>query len=147
MKHWRNINEHKSTAERVLFLSSLYLHQFSNLRYFQSVCFQVFLQQIYRKNTKGFRAITNTRQENNYKENSAVQMKMNKSKINKSKINQKVVLNLAVVTLASPQMKRALEGPLRSVEPKFRVTCCECKILDSSSARGWGSLARDYIPS
>ena len=50
-------------------------------------------------------------------------------KINKSKINKKVGSNLAVVTLASPQMKRVLEGPLRSVDPKFRVTCCECKIL------------------
>ena len=112
-------------------LPSMYFHQFpisviSNL----SVC-SVFLQQIYRKNTKGFRVITNTRQENNYKENSVVQMKMNKSKINK-----KVGSNLAVITLASPQMKCALEGPLRLVDPKFCVTFCEFKILDSSSACG-----------
>ena len=77
-------------------IPSIEIHVFSSI---SNLCFSnlsvrlVFLQQIYRKNTKGFREITNTRQENNHKENSAVQMKMNKSKINK-----KVGSNLAVVT-------------------------------------------------
>ena len=43
--------------------------------------------------------------------------------------------SLAVVTLAGSQMKRALEGPLKSVDPKWRVTCCVCKILNSSPDR------------
>ena len=63
---------------------------------FQSLLFPISLLSLFAaniKNTKGFRAITNMRQENNYKENSAVQIKMNKSKINK-----KVGSNLAVVT-------------------------------------------------
>ena len=52
---------------------------------FQSLLYPIclFFKSFAANITKGFRAIANTRQENNHKENNGVQMKMNKSKINK----------------------------------------------------------------
>ena len=68
-------------------------------------------------------------------------------KMNKSKINQKVCSNLAVVTLASPQMNVRWKDRWDQLIQSFAWRAASAKILDSSSARGWGPVARDYIPS
>ena len=49
--------------------------------------------------------------------------------MNEIRINKKDDSNLAVVTLSGLQMKHALEGRLKSVDLKWRVTCCEFKTL------------------
>ena len=73
---------HSKTRYSMLNFQACIFIDFQSLLFSISLCY-VFLQQIYKKNTKGFRAITNTRKENNHKENCAVQMKINKTKINK----------------------------------------------------------------